>query len=203
MTQSVRSERSDVRERNRAWSATLLIAACALTTATGCSSGKTDDPKETPSPSASATQTPSKPTDPNETAKNDAVATYKQYWQAMEGLYADINGKKTDLKKYAAAGALVSAETDAKSTHARGLIHVGEVSVLSPTVTSLDVNRKIPNVMMSSCLDIARWKVINAETRKPAALPTERLTRFVVVTTVERWPEGWRVIRDEPQGKAC
>ncbi|MFF2902325.1 hypothetical protein [Streptomyces sp. NPDC057966] len=162
------------------------------------SAGKT--PKETPTPEA---KQPSKSADPTETAKTEAITTYTSYWREMERLYADSNGKKSDLKKYAASGALVSAETDAKNTHARGLIHVGEVSVSNSTVTSLDINRKIPNVMMSSCLDIERWKVINAETKRPAALPTERLTRFVVVTTVERWPEGWRVIRDEPQDKAC
>ncbi|MFG2631547.1 hypothetical protein [Streptomyces sp. NPDC048473] len=184
-------------------SATLLAVACTLTTATGCSSGKADDPKEAPSPSASVKQTPSKPADATETAKNEAIATYKKYWQAMERLYADISGKNTDLKQYAASSALASAEADAKSTHARNMIHVGEVSVRNPTVTNHDIDRKIPNVTISSCLDIDRWQVINAKTKKPATLPTSRLTRFVVVSTVERWPEGWKVIRDEPQDKAC
>ncbi|MCX5115147.1 hypothetical protein OOK13_43250 [Streptomyces sp. NBC_00378] len=203
MTQPVRPEHSGVRERNRAWSATLLTTACVLATATGCSSGKTDDPKETPSPSASAKQTPSKPADPNETAKNEAVATYKQYWQAMERLYADSSGKDNALKDYAAGAALKNAEADAKNMHGKGRIITGQVAVGSPTVTSADINRKIPNATISSCLDISHWQVIDSATKKPAALPSTRLTKYVIVSTVERWPEGWRVIKDEPQGQKC
>ncbi|MFJ4576848.1 hypothetical protein ACIP4W_36690 [Streptomyces sp. NPDC088846] len=203
MTQSVRSEHSAVRERNRVWPATLLAAACALAAATGCSSGKADDPKETLSPSASAKQTPSKPSDPNETAKNEAVATYKQYWQAMERLYADGSGKDNDLKEYAAGAALKNAEADAKNMHGKGRVITGQVTVDSPTVTSADIDRKVPNAKISSCLDISHWQVIDSATKKPVALPPTRLTKYVIVSTVERWPEGWRVIRDEPQGQKC
>ncbi|MFD4861693.1 hypothetical protein [Streptomyces atratus] len=184
-------------------SATLLVVACALTTATGCSSGKADDPKEAPSPSASTKQTPSKPADPNETAKNEAVATYKQYWQAMERLYSDSSGKNNDLKQFAAGAALKNAEADAKNMHSKGRIISGHVAVGSPTVTSADISRKIPNATLSSCLDISHWQVIDSTTKKPTALPPTRLTKYVIVSTVERWPEGWRVIRDEPQGQKC
>ncbi|MER5556165.1 secreted protein/lipoprotein [Streptomyces sp. NPDC002793] len=121
----------------------------------------------------------------------------------MEKLYADSSGKSAHLKSFAASVALSSAEADAKSTHARKLIHTGEVSVGSPTVTKLDMDRKIPNASLSSCLDVSQWKVVNVETKKPAALPTERLTKFVVSTTVEHWPDGWKVIRDEPTDRAC
>jgi hypothetical protein len=176
------------------------LTACAVTVVSACSSNDTNDPKASPTPSATQ---PTKPADPAETAKKDAIAAYQAYWQEMEKLYADSTGKKANLKQYAASSALTSAEADAKSTHARKLIHVGEVSVGNPTVTKLDIERKVPNATLSSCLDISRWEVINTETKKPAALPSERLTKFVVVSTVERWPDGWKVIRDEPTDKAC
>ncbi|MFF3249120.1 secreted protein/lipoprotein [Streptomyces sp. NPDC002870] len=121
----------------------------------------------------------------------------------MEKLYADSTGKGAALKQYAASAALINAEADAKSMHRRNLVTTGEVTVGRPTVTKLDINRKIPNATLSSCLDVSRWQVINSATKKPAALPPERLTKYVIVSTVERWPEGWRVIRDEPQEQKC
>ncbi|MFJ2094750.1 secreted protein/lipoprotein [Streptomyces sp. NPDC087901] len=148
-------------------------------------------------------QTPSKPADPTETTKTEAVATYQKYWQAMERLYADVNAKNTDLKQYAAGAALKNAESDAKSMHDKGHVISGQVTVGSPTVTSVDINRKIPNAKISSCLDISHWQVIDSTTKKPVALPPKRLTKYVIVSTVERWPEGWRVISDEPRGKKC
>ncbi|MER6610795.1 hypothetical protein ABT282_34095 [Streptomyces sp. NPDC000927] len=180
----------------------LLLAACTLASACTSTDSRTDEaPKKTPT--AVAKPSSQAPADPTETAKAEAVETYRQYWQAMERLYADPSGKDTSVKQYAAAAALLNAEKDAKSAHSRKLIHTGEVSVLNPTVTSYDIDRKIPNVAISSCLDISRWQVVHAESKEPAALPTTRLTKYVIVSTVERWPEGWRVIRDEPQGKQC
>ncbi|MFC5805310.1 secreted protein/lipoprotein [Streptomyces formicae] len=121
----------------------------------------------------------------------------------MEKLYADITGEAGDIDRYAASTALSSARSDAKSVHDRHLVHTGDVSVLNTTATAADLQRKIPNVQLTSCLDISRWKVMNTKTGKPAALPSGRLTKFVAVSTVERWPKGWRVIRNEPQGKPC
>ncbi|HBF84935.1 MAG TPA: secreted protein/lipoprotein [Streptomyces sp.] len=121
----------------------------------------------------------------------------------MERLYADSTGKGANLKLYAASTALRSAEVDAESTHAQKMIHTGGVSVQNPTVTNLDLDRKVPNATLSSCLDISRWQVVSTDTKKPVALPSERLTKFVVGSTVERWPEGWKVVRDEPTDTAC
>ncbi|MGW2182677.1 hypothetical protein ACWCXX_32280 [Streptomyces sp. NPDC001732] len=205
MTQSVRPESSEVRKRNHALPATLLAVACTLVTVGGCSTGKAEDPKESPAPTASAKakQTPSAPADATETAKNDAIATYKKYWQEMERLYADIDGNEKGLEQYVAGAALKNAEADAKRMHGKGNVVTGQVVVDRPTVTSSDIDRKIPNVMLSSCLDVSGWKVIDHATKKPAALPSTRLTRYVIVSTVERWPEGWKVIRDEPKGQKC
>jgi hypothetical protein len=121
----------------------------------------------------------------------------------MQKLYADSTGKGSNLKQYAASAALSNAEANAKRAHDRNRIHIGGVTVGNPTVTKLDINRKIPNATLSSCLDISRWQVVDTTTKKPVTLPSNRLTKYVIVTTVERWPEGWRVIRDEPQDKSC
>ncbi|MFF3876734.1 secreted protein/lipoprotein [Streptomyces sp. NPDC001978] len=121
----------------------------------------------------------------------------------MEKLYADPTGEAADLGKYAASAALKNAEADAKRAHDRGRIIIGDVGVTNPTATRIDVARKVPNAAISSCLDISRWQMIDAETKKPVPLPTNRLTKYTIVSTVEKWPEGWRVTRDEPQDKSC
>ncbi|WP_240509382.1 secreted protein/lipoprotein [Streptomyces agglomeratus] len=146
---------------------------------------------------------PPKPTNPRETAKKEVISTYKAYWQEMEKLYADRSGKDAELKKYAAALALIRAEADARRAHDENLIHTGQVTVGTPTVTKLDIDRKVPNATISSCLDISHWDVVDTGTKKPVSLPSNRLTKYVIVSTVERWPEGWRVIKDEPQDKPC
>lgn len=121
----------------------------------------------------------------------------------MERVYANSQGNSIGLKQYAAGAALAGATADAKGMHAKGNIITGRVTVGTPTVIKVDIDRKIPNATISSCLDVTKWTVVDTATKKPAALPSDRLTRYVVVSTVERWPEGWRVIKDEPQGQKC
>ncbi|MFI9358642.1 hypothetical protein [Streptomyces lydicus] len=177
----------------------LFTAGCATLAVTSCSSAS-DTPKASPTPSATQ---PTKPADPTETAKKDAVATYQTYWKEVAKLYADHSGKSSMLKQYAASAALKNVESDAKQAHHHNRIHIGKVTVGNPTVTELDLKSKTPRATLSSCLDISRWQVVDATTKKPLSLPSNRLTKYVIKSEVERWPGGWRVIRDEPQGKRC
>ncbi|WP_327425648.1 hypothetical protein OG612_42840 (plasmid) [Streptomyces sp. NBC_01527] len=86
----------------------------------------------------------------------------------------------------------------AKARH----LAVGKVAVGSPTATQLDASWQIPNVKLSSCLDVSHWDVINRDTRNGCAAH-KRLTKYVVVSVVEKWSDGWKVIKDQPQEKAC
>ncbi|MGW9047321.1 hypothetical protein ACWGQL_32925 [Streptomyces lydicus] len=177
----------------------LFTAGCATLAITSCSSAS-DTPKASPTPSAIQ---PTKPADPTETAKKDAIATYQTYWKEVEKLYADRSGKSANLKHYAASAALKNAEQDAKRAHDRGLLLTGQVTVKDPTVTKVVTHGKLDYAVISSCLDISRWKTVKADTKKPVTLPANRLTKYVIQSTVERWPEGWRVTRDEPQDRRC
>lgn len=200
MARQARVANPAVRKRNRARARTLVAVACALATATGCSHDRPADPKEAP-PSATASKKPT--SDPAEAAKAEAIATYERYWEEMRQLYADSHNNFVGLTKYAAGAALEGAKADAKGMHDKGNLITGTVVVGSPTVTAIDIGRKIPNAVISSCLDITHWKVVEATTKKAVPLPSDRLTKYLVVSTVERWPEGWRVIKDEPQSKPC
>ncbi|GGQ97513.1 secreted protein/lipoprotein [Streptomyces asoensis] len=135
--------------------------------------------------------------------KKIALEVYQGYWRKMQAYYADRNGSTADLKQYAASEALEVAENDAQRAHSRNRIYSGKVTVSQSAVTGTDLDRKVPNVTLSSCLDVSQWLPVVADTRKPVDLPTGRLTKYLITTTLEKWPEGWRVVRDEPQGKKC
>ncbi|MFE0921246.1 hypothetical protein ACFW24_26235 [Streptomyces nigra] len=184
--------------------AAVSVALCAALALTACSSsdGKKDaevseSPRVTQSPTASATA------DAKDAVKRQAIATYKAYWREMEKLYGDRSGKSARLDQYAAAAALMNAEADAKRSHDRGNINTGSVALTDQVITEVKVTGKIPNATVSSCLDISKWQTVDAETKKPVSLPENRLTKYRILSIVEKYPEGWRVTSDEPQGKSC
>ncbi|MGW9026884.1 secreted protein/lipoprotein [Streptomyces sp. NPDC055722] len=121
----------------------------------------------------------------------------------MEKLYADPTGKGSNLGKYAASAALKTAEVDSRHTHDRGNVIVGDVKVTNPSVIGIQTAGQTPYATISSCLDVTDWQTLNAATKRPVKLPDNRLTKYLINSTVEKWPEGWRVTRDEPQGKSC
>ncbi|MFG2775274.1 hypothetical protein [Streptomyces sp. NPDC048350] len=179
--------------------------ACTLTAATACGDSKrSDKPSATPTVSAPVTHT-SKPTPTNnaDQTKTQLIELYKAYWAQMEKAYAKGSVEGTGLSEYAAGLALVAAEKDMASQYKAGNLIIGNVTVGNPTVMKIDLDRKVPSASISSCLDVSQWKVIDRDTKKEVDLPKERLLKYVITTVVERWPEGWRVIKDEPQDKAC
>ncbi|MGW7243880.1 hypothetical protein [Streptomyces sp. NPDC054804] len=179
------------------------LTLCALLTLTACGSAEETDERADVSRTATRAPAESATPDPQQAAKMEAIAAYGAYWQEMETLYADPTGKTANLDHYAASSALKNAESDARSTHDRGLINTGKVALTAQAVTTIDASGKVPHATVSTCLDISRWQTVNAETKKPVSLPNNRLTKYLIVSTVEKYPEGWRVTRDKPQGKRC
>ncbi|MFE6554126.1 hypothetical protein ACFVHS_37890 [Streptomyces sp. NPDC057746] len=182
--------------------AAALILVCNLASLAGCSESHSGTKPSHPS-ATSTSRLPATSTDPTEVAKKEAVAAYAAYWGAMERLYADPTDKSAHLDQYAASAALKNAEADAKRAHGGGLIYIGSVALTDQTVGKVDTSGTIPNATVSSCLDISKWLTVDAKTKKPVSLPENRLTKYVILSTLEKYPEGWRVIRDEPQGKPC
>lgn len=200
-----------VRLRNGAAASITLAATFALA---ACSSsdkgGEATDKPPSSSPTLSRTPTaapvptaPSPSADPAVIAEREAIARYRAYWREMERVYAKANVEETDIKKYAALAALGRPEHEVEQLQKNGRRFTGSVTVsnLSAEVT---LNRRIPNAVITSCLDVSQWKPIEADTGKPVPLPTKRLTKYIMIATVERWPDGWKVIKDEPQaGRPC
>lgn len=185
--------------------ATALILASGLLTLAGCSdSGSDTSSKRSSTPTAvSPSLTASVTAGPKDTVKKAAIAAYGAYWREMEKLYADPTGKSAHLNQYAAAAALKNAEADARRAHGLGSIYTGSIALTDQKVTKVVPTGRIPNATISSCLDISHWQTVDTETKKPVPLPSNRLTKYRIVSTVEKYPKGWRVTSDEPQGKPC
>ncbi|MEU6610266.1 hypothetical protein ABZ922_35360 [Streptomyces shenzhenensis] len=179
------------------------ITLCTALALTACSSSDGKDEAADKSPSVAQSPTASATADGKDTAKKEAVAAYAAYWQEMEKLYAGPAGKSAHLDQYAASTALKNAEADAKRLHDRGRINTGRVTLTDQAVAKAELTARVPNVTLSSCLDVSKWQTVDAKTKKPVSLPDNRLTKFLIVSTVEEYPEGWRVTRDDPQGKSC
>ncbi|MCZ4125776.1 secreted protein/lipoprotein [Streptomyces sp. H39-S7] len=141
--------------------------------------------------------------DPTERAKTDAIGVYNAYWQQMQLAYAKASTDGTDIRKYAVSPVLNGVEDEMKNLRSAHRIVVGQVGVGNPTVTSIALNQKVPSASISSCLDIGHWDMVDQATKKKVALPPERRTKYVTLATVERWPDGWKVIKDDPQDRPC
>ncbi|MEU9272303.1 hypothetical protein AB0E04_43925 [Streptomyces sp. NPDC048251] len=192
-----------LRTRTRLPALTAIL--CASAALAGCSSGDDSTAAESTAPTLTASAAPlsTAPADPEAEAKETALEVYQSYWGEMQAFYADRDGTSKGLKQYAASEALSVAENDAQRAHARNRIYIGKVTVSQSTVTGTDLEREVPKVTLSSCLDVSQWQPVVADTRKPVDLPTGRLTKYLIAATLEKWPQGWRVVRDEPQDKRC
>ncbi|MEV8535622.1 hypothetical protein [Streptomyces sp. NPDC051211] len=197
------------RRRRHGWkrmrSVPVILAACAFAASACTSSGETENNK-TPSVVPTVSTTPSQEqADPTEAAKADVVKVYAMYWKEMVRLFADPSANTSDsLKRYAASEALSKAETSAANLKARGRQLAGQPIIGNSAVTAVALDRQVPSVKLSSCMDVSNWHLIEKANGQPAPVPSERLVKYVVVTTAEKWPDGWKVIRDEPQeGQPC
>lgn len=193
-----------VRTRNRARGAGVLLALSTVLAAAGCTSNTESPDNNAPmsqAPSATTSATP--PPDPTEAAKKEAIAAYEAYWKEMERVYATASLEGTDITRYAAGPALSRPRLEAEHLRKVGRVFTGRVGLTNSTVTHTELGGKVPGIRLSSCLDVSAWKVKDTKTNKPVATPTNHLTKYVIVTTVERWKDGWKVIKDEPQERAC
>lgn len=187
-----------------------LAFTCAVSAlAVGCTTNEPTSqkpPSTPPAPTATSAATPSKtqlPPDPAEGTKKEVVALYLSYWKEMEKAYALGSTKGTRLSEYAAGLALAQAEKNVTTHGADGRTTTGSVEVNNPTVTKLNTTAKLPRATLSTCLDISGWNLVDKATKEKVQLPSGRLTRYVTITTVEKWPQGWKVVLDEPQEQAC
>ncbi|MFF4449951.1 hypothetical protein [Streptomyces sp. NPDC001502] len=168
-----------------------------LTSACTSSSGGEKEKAGPATPPASARPSTATPPDPAETAKAEALSAYKGYWTEMPKALSVRAIEGTDLKRYAAAEALSKAEVSVGNLKRNGRITTGEPVVTNSTVTAAELEKKTPNVSVSSCLDISKWKIVDKQTGEPAPGASSPVSRYVVVSLMERWDGAWKVLKDD------
>ncbi|MFI8769445.1 hypothetical protein ACIGN6_31700 [Streptomyces sp. NPDC053792] len=174
----------------------VFLTACVALTAACTSSSDSDSEKGTAAkPTVSAAPSKPAPLDPDEAAKADALAAYKAYWTEVPKAFAVPAIEGTDLKRYAAAEALSKAEVTVANLKKNHRVMTGEPVVTNATVTSAELEKKTPNVSISSCLDVSKWQITDKKTGKPAPVATNPVTKYVITSLLERWDGSWKVLK--------
>ncbi|MEW1637472.1 hypothetical protein AB0469_25790 [Streptomyces sp. NPDC093801] len=177
-----------------------LLTVCVALTAACTSSSESDNAKDkTAMPTLSAAPSKLASLDPTEAAKEQALAAYKGYWAELPKVYAMPAIEGTEIKRYAAAEALSQAEASVKNLSTTKSVMTGLPILTNPTITDAALDKKTPSVTISSCLDVVQWKIVNKASGEPAAMPSNRVTKYVVVALVERWEDGWKVLKATPK----
>ncbi|MEV7442906.1 hypothetical protein AB0O22_17415 [Streptomyces sp. NPDC091204] len=182
---------------SRAVPAFLLTVCVALTVACTSSSGSDNEKDKAASPTATAAPSKSATLDPAEAAKAEALTAYKAYWAELPKAYAVTEIEGTDLKKYAAADALNQAMEEIANLKTNGRIMTGEPVLSNPTVTAAELEKKTPNVSVSACLDVSKWKITDKKTGQPAPVASSPVPKYVITSLMERWNGSWMVLKYE------
>ncbi|MFD9575123.1 hypothetical protein ACFWBI_35540 [Streptomyces sp. NPDC059982] len=168
-----------------------LTAACTASSGSNNEQGNAAAPTATAAPSKSATL------DPAEAAKAEALTAYKAYWTELPKAYAVTAIEGTDLKKYAAADALNKATEEIANLKTNGRVMTGEPVVSNSTVTAAELEKETPNVSVSACLDVSKWKITDKKTGQPAPVSTSPVSKYVITSLMEHWNGSWMVLKYE------
>ncbi|MFD8952810.1 hypothetical protein ACFV0B_28620 [Streptomyces xanthophaeus] len=188
-----------------------MLTAAALTTAVatlliGCTADAKDDKSASASPSPSAT-VPAAPSasasaDPLAADKAEVHTAFGRYWDVLTEAYAKSDSTGTALKDVASGGAIAQTESGLANLRKAGHVLVGKAQHSNTAVEFKD-GPMLKTAVITDCVDVSQWKVVDKKTGKEVALPPERLVRYVSTLTAEKWPTGWVVIEEKFQGQAC
>ncbi|MGW7317919.1 hypothetical protein [Streptomyces sp. NPDC054865] len=189
-----------------------LLTSIAVVTATtaltaGCTGESTDNKDAAPSaPASSAAPTPSAApsvsADPEAADKAEVQAAFTRYWAVLSKAYAEADPKDADLGKVATGNALVETQQELVGLRKSGYVVKGQPQH-SNTQIAFKPDAKLKTALITDCMDISQWKPMIKDSGKEAPLPSGRLLRYVTTLTAEKWPNGWMVLEEKPEGKAC
>ncbi|MEU9033355.1 hypothetical protein AB0D45_00290 [Streptomyces sp. NPDC048352] len=187
----------------------LAAAAAAATVAAltaGCTSGSKNDknaagPSISPSATAAAAS-PSAPVDPEAADKAEVQAAYTHYWDVLTAAYAKPDPDDSNLAKVTTGSALVQIQQDLANLRTRGHVFSGQPQRSNSGIT-FKADTKLKTAVITDCLDVSHWKPVEKNGGTELPLPSTRLLRYINTVTAEKWPNGWMVLEDKQEGKAC
>lgn len=178
----------------------LLVAPLLLVCVVACGGDEGGAPPASPSASASKSspaESPS-PGDSEQGEEAEALATFRAYWDEVEKAYAKNSVGGADIRKVSAGPARLAIEQSVRSARENGQAVKGGPRTTKLAVTEADLDRDVPKVRLSGCLDVSEWVIYRKDTGDPVPQPDDRLTKYVVTALLEKWPDGWVVTKSEP-----
>ncbi|MFI5808721.1 hypothetical protein [Streptomyces sp. NPDC051561] len=175
-------------------------------TVTGCSTGS-GKPEAKPAATASSRPTPPKtpaapPTsaDPLAAEKTAVLTSYGNFLREQARAYEIVDWKATDVRQYVSGRALKQVHNDVQSLKNAGN-HAQGAPKNDSKVTKITMSGRIPTATITSCMDVSGWKTLDKSGKALPPVPGA-LDRFVMVSSLEKWPNGWMTIAEKPEG-AC
>ncbi|MET9607038.1 hypothetical protein ABZZ17_18460 [Streptomyces sp. NPDC006512] len=192
--------------RRRLLTSVAVVAAATALTA-GCTGESKDNKAAAPSaPASSVAPTPSAApsvsVDPEAADKAEVQTAYTRYWDVLTAAYSTADPQHSELGKVVTGTALVQNQQDLAQYRKGGRIFAGKPQH-SNIVVTFKPEAKLKTAVITDCLDISQWKPVEKSSGTEVKLPESRLLRYVNTVIVEKWPNGWMVLEDNQEGKAC
>lgn len=190
--------------RRRKCCAALMATAAVMAATAGCSSEKPSaGPKPMPtspvSAQPSATAAPSN-ADPLAAEKEAALDSYQNFVAERTEAYKTVDYKSTSLDKYSSGKAIQQVYGGVQSLRSAGN-HMQGTFKTSPEVTKITTSGQLPKATITSCVDVSKFLVIDkAGKTVPHA---GQLNQYITVTSLEKWPNGWMIVNERPEGRTC
>ncbi|PNE43556.1 hypothetical protein AOB60_00410 [Streptomyces noursei] len=182
----------------------LILVGCAAVALSACGSSSASPHHAASGPSHVISAMPTTaPHDPQAREKTAVLASYRALWAEQVKAYAKASDEGTELRKYATADALARAMGDLQRLKDGHKVVHGEPKH-DPTVTSMNLDKKIPEAKITDCLDVSGWKLMTND-GKPVPTAQGVLKRYVATATAQKWGQRWMMtqLAPDPARKPC
>ncbi|WP_280671692.1 MULTISPECIES: hypothetical protein [unclassified Kitasatospora] len=128
--------------------------------------------------------------------------TYRKYWDEQIKAYAQGSVVGTELEKYSVDQALSGTRADVYNNKTAGIVLTGSPKI-SPTVTTIELDKSPKQATLSDCLDISGWTPV--DTKTGAARPvTNPVLRYTVTATARTVGSDWMISEvDSDMSRPC
>jgi hypothetical protein len=172
-----------------------VVGVVALLSLVACTGSKPPTPSSSgPTPSLHAPS--ASPTDARLAAVQDALAAYRNMWQAYIAASNAGDPQSPDLAKYASGSALTTLVTGLTNNKSKGLTTKGSPQ-LNPAQTGFSPADAPTSVTVGDCLDDSHWLLYKPNGDLADNTPGGR---HRVTATVVKGDGGWKVTAFAAQG---
>ncbi|MFJ2745429.1 hypothetical protein ACIO3O_37870 [Streptomyces sp. NPDC087440] len=129
------------------------------------------------------------------------MSTYDRYLAQMAQAYEQVDWKSTDVRKYVSGETLKQVHADVQSLKGAGN-HMTGAPTSDSKVTKITMTGPVPTATLTTCLDVSKWDTVDASGKSLPPIKGQ-LKRYIVVSSLEKWPNGWMVLREKAEARTC